>query len=148
MKSHCHRLPISGQYSDLNDVYICNVLASMSQLSQMWQQLPESDKKDWSDKEQEITQCCTKRKGINDLVSSLRSNVHCFFVLLCLSCMLQLSNLSKLGVEGYTSLLNLESSESQLMTTSDKIDSFVEHEQIEDKLFKYMCGKYMYVMYI
>lgn len=113
MKSHYHHLPVSGRYnSDVNDVYICNILVSMPQISQMWQQLPESDKKDWSDKGREITQSCPKRKTINDLISSLRSNVHGFFVLLCLYFILQLSNLSKLG---YASLLNLESSESQFL---------------------------------
>ncbi|XP_019852225.1 PREDICTED: uncharacterized protein LOC109582074 [Amphimedon queenslandica] len=115
----------SGFQTFCHEKSLSSSTPSMPQLSQMWQQLPESEKKDWSDKGREITQSCTKRKAINDLVSSLRSN---------------LLNLSKLGVEGYASVLNLESSESQLMTSSDKIDNFLELEQIEDKFFKYMCG--------
>ena len=55
--------------------------------------------------------------------------------------MIQLSNLSKLGVEGYASVLNLETSESQMVTSSDKVDDFLELEQVEDKFFKYMGGE-------
>ena len=67
-----------------------------------------------------------------------------------------MENLSKLGVEGYALLLNIDTSECKLLTTSDTVDTYIglEKSLVEDTFFKYMCGEcyrhewYMHNVYI